>query len=71
MWEGKRVTERILDEIKGRMMEDIVLLETKLSRTNCEVFRLQFAVGEFDMIVFDPEEGNVKYLNVEEYLKKL
>lgn len=52
-------------------MEDIVFLETKLSRTNCEVFRLQFAVGEFDMMVFDPEEGNVKYLNVEEYLKKL
>lgn len=30
--ERNRVTERILDEIKGRMMEDIVLLETKLSR---------------------------------------
>lgn len=54
----KRVTERIMDEIKGRMMEDIVLLETKLSRKNCEVFKLQFAVGEFDMVVFDPEEGN-------------
>ena len=35
--ERSRVTERILDEIKGRMMEDIVLLETKLSRTDCEV----------------------------------
>ena len=30
--ERKRVTERILDEVKGRMMEDIVLLETKLSK---------------------------------------
>lgn len=54
--ERKRVTERIIDEIKGRMMEDIVLLETKLSKKNCEVFRLQFAIGEFDMVVFDPEE---------------
>ena len=54
--ERKRVTERILAEIKGRMMEDIVLLETKLSKKNCEVFRLQFAIGEFDMFVFDPEE---------------
>ena len=54
--ERKRVTERILAEIKGRMMEDIVLLETKLSKKNCEVFRLQFAIGEFDMVVFDPEE---------------
>lgn len=25
-----------------------------------EKFRLQFAVGEFDMVVFDPEEGNCK-----------
>lgn len=56
--ERKWVTERIIDEIRGRMMEDIVLLETKLSRKNCEVFRLQFAVGEFDMVVFDPEEGS-------------
>lgn len=55
--ERKRVTERIIDEIKGRMMEDIVLLETKLSKKKCEVFRLQFAIGEFDMVVFDPEEG--------------
>ncbi len=54
--ERKRVTDRILAEIKGRMMEDIVLLETKLSKKNCEVFRLQFAIGEFDMVVFDPEE---------------
>ena len=54
--ERKSVTERILAEIKGRMMEDIVLLETKLSKKNCEVFRLQFAIGEFDMVVFDPEE---------------
>ena len=56
--ERKRITERILDEVKGRMMEDIVLLETKLSKKNCEVFRLQFAVGEYDMVVFNPEEGN-------------
>lgn len=55
--ERKRVTERIIDEIKGRMMEDIVLLETKLSKKNCEVFRLQFAIGEFDMVVFNPDEG--------------
>ena len=38
-------------------MEDIVLLETKLSKKNCEVFRLQFAIGEFDMVVFNPDEG--------------
>lgn len=62
--ERKRVTERIIDEIKGRMMEDIVLLETKLSRKNCEVFKLQFAVGEFDMVVFDPEEGSCEIYEI-------
>ena len=62
--ERKQVTERILDEVKGRMMEDIVLLETKLTKKNCEVFRLQFAVGEFDMVVFDPEEGNCQIYEI-------
>ena len=49
------ILERILSEIKGRMMEDIVLLETKLAKPDKEVFQLQFAVGEFDMVVADPE----------------
>ena len=67
--ERKRVTERIMDEIKGRMMEDIVLLETKLSRKHCEVFRLQFAIGEFDMVVFDPEEGNCEIYEIKHSMK--
>ena len=62
--ERNRVTERIIDEIKGRMMEDIVLLETKVSKKNCEVFRLQFAVGEFDMVVFYPKEGNCEVYEI-------
>lgn len=62
--ERKRVTERIIDEIKGRMMEDIILLETKLSKKNCEVFRLQFAIGEFDMVVFDPDEGTCEIYEI-------
>lgn len=62
--ERSRITERIINEIKGRMMEDIVLLETKLFKKNCEVFRLQFAVGEFDMVVFDPEEGNCRIYEI-------
>ena len=67
--ERNRVTERILDEIKGRMMEDIVLLETQLSRKKCEVFRLQFAVGEFDMVVFDPEAGSCEIYEVKHSMK--
>lgn len=48
------ILERILSEIKGRMMEDVVLLETQLANPNKQVFQLQFAVGEFDMVVHDP-----------------
>ena len=48
------VLDRIRTEIMGRMMEDIVLLETALAQPKKQVFVLQFAVGEFDMVVFDP-----------------
>ena len=52
--ERKRITERILDEVKGRMLEEIVQLETKKANPDLEVFKLQFVVGEFDMVVYDP-----------------
>jgi len=55
--ERRRITDRILDEVKGRMMEDIVLLETMSAHPEKEVFVARFAVGEFDMVVFDPESG--------------
>lgn len=36
-------------------MEDIVLLETKLAaNSKKKVFKKQFSVGEFDMVVRDP-----------------
>ena len=49
------IIERILSDIKGGMMEDIVLLETKIANPKKQVFQLQFAVGEFDMVVADEE----------------
>ncbi len=48
------VLERIMNEIRGRMMEDIVILETMMANPDKEVFKLQFAVGEFDMVIVDP-----------------
>ena len=53
--ERHSILERILNEIKGRMMEDIVVLETMKANPKKEVFRLQFAVGEFDMVIANPE----------------
>ena len=55
--ERNNITARILSEIKGRMLEDIVLLETKIAFPKYEVFKLEFARGEFDMVVFNPEEA--------------
>ena len=62
--ERTTVQERILDEIRGRMMEDIVLLETKLANPKKEVFVLQFPIGEFDMVVFDPAAGSCQVFEI-------
>ena len=62
--ERQRILDRLLSEIRGRMMEDIVLLETKIAHPEKKVFKLQFAVGEFDMVVFDTKELNCKIYEV-------
>lgn len=62
--ERQRILDRLLSEIRGRMMEDIVLLETKIAHPEKKVFKLQFAVGEFDMVVFDSKELNCKIYEV-------
>ena len=62
--ERNAVQERVLSEIRGRMMEDIVLLETKLASPGKQVFVLQFPVGEFDMVVFDPAAANCEIFEI-------
>lgn len=55
--EKNQVADRILEEVRGRMMEDIVLLETmKSADREHRVFKLQFAVGEFDMVIYDEKK---------------
>ena len=52
------VSERLLEEVRGRMMEEIVLLETfKSAKKNKRVFKLTFSVGEFDMAIYDSKEN--------------
>ena len=62
--ERLRITQRILDEIRGRMMEDIILLETELAHPDEEVFALQFATGEFDMVCFNPGTVSCKIYEI-------
>ena len=54
--EIKIVTERLLNDVKGRMMEDIILLEcAKVADKHQKVFKLMFDRGEFDMVVYDSD----------------
>lgn len=56
--EKTMVSERILEEVRGRMMEEIVLLETyKSAKKNKRVFKLTFSVGEYDMAIYDFREN--------------
>lgn len=50
------IISRIDSQIKGRMLEEIILLETKIASPNKQVFKLQFDVEEFDMVIYDPKE---------------
>ena len=57
---AKALVGCILDDIRGRMLEDIVLVETRKALPasgnpyeGFDVFKLQFDVGEFDMVVCD------------------
>ena len=45
-------------------MEDIVLLETQVARKDAQVFHLQFAVGEFDMVVFHPQTASCEIYEI-------
>ena len=64
-WEKTQVTERILEEVRGRMMEDIVLLETmKAADKHHRVFKLQFAAGEFDMVIYDEKENSCEIFEI-------
>lgn len=54
----KLATEKILEEVRGRMMEDIVLLETARSlRKEDRAFKLVLSRSEFDMVIYRSESN--------------
>lgn len=68
--EKSLVANRILDEVRGRMTEDIVLLETmKQLGKQRRVFKLQTARGEFDMMIYDPEEHSCEIYEIKHSAK--
>ena len=58
------IIDRILNDVKGRMLEDIVLLDTKIKCENKEVFKLKFSVGEYDMVIFDREHAECEIYEI-------
>lgn len=56
---------RILDEVRGRMTEEIVLLETaKQLSKKFKVFKFQFARGEMDMVIYSPDSNSCEIYEI-------
>lgn len=59
------VTDRLLSTVIGHMMEDIVILDTKRRYGKSkEVFKLYFAAGEFDMVIYDSKKGEIECFEI-------
>lgn len=64
-FQRKQISDRILEEVRGRMMEEIVLLETvKILPGHKKAFKLFFAAGEFDMVVADTEDVSCEIFEI-------
>lgn len=60
------ITGKILDDVKGRMLEDIVLLEVrKTAPSTMEAFKFKFdAGGEFDMVIYNKAGQNCRIYEI-------
>lgn len=60
------IITKILEDVKGRMLEDIVLLEvTQVLPKNKEAFKFKFDIGgEFDMVIFDKSAYTCKVYEI-------
>lgn len=71
-YDKTQITGRILEEVRGRMMEDIVLLETmKAADKDHRVFKLQFEAGEFDMVIYDQKENSCEIFEIKHSSKQV
>lgn len=59
------ITERLLATVMEHMLEDIVLLDTKRRYGKSkEVFKLYFAAGEFDMVIYDKKKAEIECFEI-------
>lgn len=63
--ERKLLLDTILQDIRGRMLEDIVLFETsQVLPRNSRAFKLRFNVGEIDMVIYDKDSLTCRLFEV-------
>ena len=60
------IVAKILDDVKGRMLEDIVLLETyKSAQRNEDVCKFKFDNGgEYDMVIYDKKQHTCRIYEI-------
>ena len=60
------IASKILDDVKGRMLEDIVLLEVcKAAPRNTEAFKFKFdSGGEYDLVIYDTRNHNCRLYEI-------
>lgn len=64
------VAQTILQDVAGRMLEDVVMYETQrrlkrnMRAVGMEAFKLEFPDGEFDMVVWDREKETCRLYEI-------
>lgn len=60
------IAAKILEDVKGRMLEDLVLLETcKSASGEEEVFKFKFDKGgEYDMVIYDKQKNSCRIFEI-------
>lgn len=63
--EKRLITDKILDDVRGIMMEDIVLLETSKSLPGFKrAFKLMFDAAEYDMVIYNEDRDECEIYEI-------
>jgi hypothetical protein len=70
-WEKKLATDKILEDVRGRMMEDIVLLERMRTLPRGKrAFKLILSRKEFDMTVYDTQKNTCEEYEIKHSMQR-
>lgn len=58
------VKDKLLSDVKGRMMEEIVLCQTSLAKKEGDCFQLLFTKGEYDMVTLDRDDWTAEIYEI-------